>query len=97
MNKMQRKAMLRRIDSEVNVRLRLMEKQDILSDDYLSNWEEIKNLERMRDEVTTSKHKFTLDKEWIPIIGSWGGLLLIMNYERANILTGKAISFVKKA
>ena len=36
------------------------------------------------------------DKQEYAILGTFGSILLIMNYERDNILNAKAFSFVKK-
>lgn len=59
----------------------------------------LKHLERLYKLHNPTKDvKGTTLKDWIPVIGSIGGVLVIIAYESmGHSLTSKAVSFIRKA
>lgn len=65
------------------------------SPEYARMLEQLSHLYKIKD--PKSENKTTL-KDWIPLIGSIGGILVIIAYEQyGHPLTSKAVSFIRKA
>lgn len=63
--------------------------------EYAKMAEQLSNLYKIKD--PKSKDRAVL-KDWIPVIGSIGGVLVIIVYESmGHSLTSKAVSFIRKA
>ncbi len=76
-----------------------IQKHDIGSEKWLKCWSEIRDCQEKRRDalgIVKPERKIKFDKEWIPVIGSLAGLLLVLNYEQASVITGKAFSMVSK-
>lgn len=93
----QKKLLVHRLKSESDqLMLEMMGVEDVQSEEYLEKWERLKKISGMLDEINTQKAKFEFNDKWIPIIGSLASILLIMNYEKADVLTTKATQFIYK-
>lgn len=65
------------------------------SDEYAKMLERLAALYKIKD--PKSKESTTL-RDWIPVIGSIGGVLVIIVYESmGHSLTSKAVNFIRKA
>jgi len=61
---------------------------------YAACVDQLERLYKIKDH--TSKDQTSL-KDWIPVIGSIGGVLVIIAYESfGHSLTSKAVSFIRK-
>jgi hypothetical protein len=63
------------------------------SDDYLDIIEGIERLHKLKE--TDSARKFSQDT-LLTVAGNLAGILLILNYERANVIASKALNFAGK-
>jgi hypothetical protein len=73
------------------------EMRDLTADqpEYARCVEQLKELYKIQD--PSSKDRAVL-RDWIPVIGSIGGVLVIIAYESfGHSLTSKAVSFIRKA
>jgi len=43
------------------------------------------------------KEPFLTPAQWLPIVGNLAGILIVTNFERANVLTSKAMSLLIKS
>lgn len=65
---------------------------DIASEDYQTTLDHLKKLYDFR--ALTAPRQISPDTV-IPVVGNIFGILLILHYERFNIVTSKALMFVK--
>lgn len=93
----QKKLLVHRLKKESDqLMLEMMGMEDVHSDEYRKKWDKLKEISVMLDEINTQKAKFEFNDKWIPVIGSAISILLIMNYEKADVLTTKATQFIYK-
>ena len=97
MNGKQRRQLIKSVKEVIAKELSLLNKLKVGTDDYNEQLNHIKELEQIIANINSNKKQFKIEKEWIPVIGSLASILLIMSYERANIIATKALGFVKKA
>ena len=64
------------------------------SDEYAAISDQIVKLSKLNHE-TTSKFRPSADAI-VAAAASIGGILMILSYERANVITSKALSFITK-
>lgn len=79
------------LDKVINENLRWL---DPNSDDYMQSIEALERLYKLKQQETAMS-KISPDTAAM-IAGNILGILLIIHYERANILASKALSFVLK-
>lgn len=79
------------LDKVINENLRWL---DPNSDDYMQSIEALERLYKLKQQETAMS-KISPDTAAM-IAGNIVGILLIIHYERANILASKALSFVLK-
>ena len=65
------------------------------SPEYAKCVDQLDKLYKIRDPKSKER---TVLKDWIPVIGSIGGVLVIIAYESmGHSLTSKAVNFIRKA
>lgn len=97
MNNKQRKLLIQSLEVESNRLTSEITNYEVGSYEYNIMWKKILEIEKLLNEIRKPKRNFKLDKEWIPVIGSLMSILLIMNHEKLDVITTKALGFVKKA
>ena len=83
------------LDDEIGRVLHVMETTEIDSPEYTTLLTHAETLIKIRDKETPDS-KVTL-KDWLPVIGSLGGIAMIIVFEAAgHTITSKAASFIPK-
>lgn len=83
-----------KLDETIEEVHRQMESLTADSDEYAAMVEQLEKLYKIKD--PKSKDQVNL-KDWIPVIGSIGGILVIVTFEAmGHTLTSKALGFTSK-
>lgn len=91
-----REQVLKTLDAETIKFLDKISQKDTVDNEYKEMLDYLQHLETMRKELLDSK-TFKIDwKIWAPVIGSLASIVLIMNYEKADVLATKALGFIPK-
>ena len=85
------KSMKKRIKEEQEKCFMKMSDPDIT----LEDWDELNEKYRVYSEMVKPSWKFTPDTVLV-VAGNIGGILLILNFERLDIIRSKAIGFILK-
>lgn len=80
------------LNTLINDCLRVMRRHDLSSSEYLEHLSVLERLYELRDEP---RKPVSLDSV-LQVSGQLLGILIIVGYERGNVMTSKAISFVSK-
>ena len=84
----------KKVMDEIEKLLEQMEAEDPLSDDYAKMLKVLTVL--YRNQEISDKKSVEIIKSVLGVVGSVGGILLILNFERFNIVRSKALSFIIK-
>lgn len=57
----------------------------------------LKNLGKLYKLKVLKKEPFLTPAQWLPVAGNLLGILIVTNFERANVLTSKAMSLIIKS
>jgi len=72
-----------------------VEKSRVLFDESVKHWEVLKKALEEYDKLGKKDRKFSPDAI-LAVMGNLAGILLILNFEKMDIIRSKAISFVLK-
>lgn len=71
-------------------------KQDIGSDEYTKIMDQLERLYKMKASVKTDPNRVGKDN-LIAVIGNFVGLVLVINHERVNVITSKALNMIVRS
>jgi len=57
----------------------------------------LKHLGKLQKMKILKKEPFLTPAQWLPVVGNLAGILIVTNFERANVLTSKAMSLIIKS
>jgi hypothetical protein len=80
------------LEKVIDETLSKLEETDPTSDEFAKIVDQLDKLHKM----LPKKEPLVKPDTLIPVIGNLAGILAILNFERANVITTKALSFVMK-
>lgn len=84
-----------KLDEEIIRLLTIMEEETPDSDEYSKTADQLIKLMKLREEIS-SKRRVSPDTLAV-VLGNIAGIGLILSYERAHVITSKALGFVMKS
>jgi aspartokinase-like uncharacterized kinase len=83
-----------RLDAEINANLARLKTMKPEDPNYTATTKAVSKLIKMRDSLSTSR---SVSPDTLALVlGNLAGVLLIVTYEKHNIVTSKALTFVQK-
>lgn len=83
------------LDEAINDVLSELRGHDVTSDEYAKTVTQLERLHKLKVKETPNPQRVSPDT-WATIGAHLAGIVLIVGYERTNVITTKAIGFVQK-
>src|SRR6266550_4722076 len=81
------------LDLVIDIAEAELAKQDIGSVEYIQIMDQLERLYKMKASVKTEPNRVGKDN-LIAVIGNFVGIVLVINHERVNVITSKALNMI---
>lgn len=85
-----------KLDAEIQAALKELENHKKTSEEYGTIVKHIATLHKLKTESETPRYKQISPDTVLIVVANIFGILLLTRFERENVITGKALGFVKR-